>query len=709
MPPSRSQRSSGACLQCSRRKRRCDHKHPQCSQCLKHNVVCQPQTFKAWSVPASRGQQTRIISASGTQSSNGDRKKRKTGPEEPSETPRPPSEPPVATPDLAIELPIHDRPMTLRPSPSHTLESGIFDDAAWLSELLEIPSSRGQDSPNELERPKTSSDCDQGLVISPSLREQSLAPTNLPAVEFPMQDGQIALGRPSPSNTLQPGMLHDASWLEQLPQVPLTPCSEAFQIIQPGRPDTPSNYANADTYDLTTIAEIDTPVFSGQDASSSFNLDTYDPVMSSSVNNSWPTMSEIPAILYCPMPWPADMLVSAPRRFLWQHFLHITRSGFLCLDQKHFAHMQDFQDPFIVTLPRMALFDDDLRTAMFYFSAFQYQATTRDPKFMSLMRETARDASRAVVPYDMVPESNDERLLAKITVGLFLHLYGPDQRETHLKVAWGLAGTFLRHLRQRKRVTSISARLILALLRWSRIAMVCSLRQPKTYLSQSTYDMLEMDEDEISQNFCADFQNWTSHPVLAFSPRLINPLLRLGQLLELQQSKWTATGILEPPDPAMESQIEELEGLLLNARTRDLITSQGRSADPIELSSLNDSMHSAAAILLYSRLKGMPSTATLIRHHVSIVVGRIFNINHNSRVSYALVFPLFTAGCEAVDSGMRAAIVRRLRALKGLFYNRGDLVGALRQIWEIRDNEPGLTWLEWLEKIPTEFRIWCLF
>ncbi|KAH7143458.1 fungal-specific transcription factor domain-containing protein [Dactylonectria macrodidyma] len=589
MPPSRSQRSSGACLQCSRRKRRCDHKHPQCSQCLKHNVVCQPQTFKAWSVPTPRGQQPRTTSASGTQSSDVGRRKSKAAPGQPSETPRPPSEPRVPTPDLAIELPIHDRPMVL--------------------------------------------------------------------------------GRP-----------------------------KALQVIQPGRQDTPSNYANADTYDLTTVAEIDTPVFSGQDASSSFNLDTYNPVMASSVNHAWPTMSEIPAILYCPMPWPADMLVSAPRRFLWQHFLHVTKSGFLCLDQKHFAHMQDFQDPFIVTLPRMALFDDDLRTAMFYFSAFQYQATTRDPKFMSLMRETARDASRAVVPYDMVPEFNDERLLAKITVGLFLHLYGPDQRETHLKVAWGLAGTFLRHLRQRKRVTSISARLILALLRWSRIAMVCSLRQPKTYLSQSTYDMLEMDEEEISQNFCADFQNWTSHPVLAFSPRLINPLLRLGQLLEVQQSKWTATGILEPPDPVMESQIEELEGLLLNARSRDLITSQGRSADPIELSSLNDSMHSAAAILLYSRLKGMPSTAPLIRHHVSIVVGRIFNINNNSRVSYALVFPLFTAGCEAVDSGMRAAIVRRLRALKGLFYNRGDLVGALRQIWEIRDSEPGLTWLEWLEK-----------
>lgn len=721
MPPNRAQRSSGACLQCSRKKRKCDHKHPQCSQCLKRNVACQPQTFKAWSIPGSRG--SRIQSAA--QQSEGERSRNKSEREKDPVVSQSPSEPPVATPnaaiatpDVAIELPIHNRQMSLdRPSPTIALESGLFDDAAWFHELVDTPASHAQYSHigsstpvNVVERVETLPDQEEGSVISRLPSERPMTATSL-GIDPLMDARQITLDQPSPRNPLQGGIFNDASWLEELPQVPLTPCSEALQVMQQGNQDTTSNYINNDAYDAATIKNLDTPFLYEPNTHTDLSVGVFDPGnMVSRVDNVWqPVASEVPAMLYCPMPWPADMLVSAPRRFLWQHFLHVTRNGFLCLDPKHFAHMQDFQDPFVVTLPRMALFDDDLRAAIFYFSAFQYQASTQDQKFLPLMRETAREASLAVVPHAMGLESNDEKLLAKITVGLFLHLYGPEQRETHLEVAWSLAGTFLSNLRQRKRVPSIPARLILALLRWSRIATLCSLRQARPEYWHNTYDMLEMDEEEIGQNFCADFQNWTSHPVLAFSPRLINPLLRLGQLLELQQSKWAATGQLELSDPNLNAQVEVVEASLRSARTRDFVTSHSRSADPIELGSLNESMHSAAVILLYARLKGMPSTATQIRHHVGIIVGKIGNIDQDSRTSYAIIFPLFTAGCEAVDSSMRAAIVRRLRVRKGLFYNRGDLIGALRQIWEIRDREPGLTWLEWLGKVDSRFRVWCLF
>ncbi|KAF7555981.1 hypothetical protein G7Z17_g1686 [Cylindrodendrum hubeiense] len=516
MPPNRIQRSSGACLQCSRKKRKC----------LKRNVVCQPQTFKAWSVPASRGQPSRFVPSTPTNET--ERAGNKSGPERSSVIPESPPEPPVATPDLAIELPIHNRQITLdRPIPDTPLEGDIFDDPAWLNELLDTSNSPDQTSPDQTE----------GSVISRPLREPSIAATNL-ATELPMHGGQITLDPTSPSNTLGGDNFNDSSWLNELPQVPLTPCSEVLQVIQHGHRDATTDYLNNNTYGVDAIAQLDAPGF----------YDTNTPSLS------------------------------------------------------------------------VGTFD-------------------RAMKFLPIMRETAREASLAVVPQRMGSESNDERLLAKITVDL----------------------------------------------------------------GQPTYNMLEMDEEEISQNFCADFQNWTSHPVLAFSPRLINPLLRLGQLLELQHSNWTLTGQNDLSDLDLEVQVEQLEGALLSARNSDLVTSQSRSADPIELGSLNDAMHSAAAILLYARLKGMPSTATLIRHHVGIVTGKISNIDHNSRTSYAIVFPLFTAGCEAVDLAVRSAIVRRIRALKGLFYNRGDLVGALRHIWEIRDREPGLAWLEWLAKVDSGF------
>ncbi|RSL39115.1 hypothetical protein CEP54_016369 [Fusarium duplospermum] len=39
-----------------------------------------------------------------------------------------------------------------------------------------------------------------------------------------------------------------------------------------------------------------------------------------------------PNQLYCPMPWPDDMLESPERRFLWQYFLYAAETDFLCLD-----------------------------------------------------------------------------------------------------------------------------------------------------------------------------------------------------------------------------------------------------------------------------------------------------------------------------------------------------------------------------------------
>lgn len=39
-----------------------------------------------------------------------------------------------------------------------------------------------------------------------------------------------------------------------------------------------------------------------------------------------------PGLLYCPIPWPDDMLASPPRQFLWQYFLYSMEAYALCLD-----------------------------------------------------------------------------------------------------------------------------------------------------------------------------------------------------------------------------------------------------------------------------------------------------------------------------------------------------------------------------------------
>jgi hypothetical protein len=77
--------------------------------------------------------------------------------------------------------------------------------------------------------------------------------------------------------------------------------------------------------------------------------------------------------LYCPMPWPDDMLRSPERRFLWQYFLSIAEADFLCLDWEDVGHFYGFQHPYITTMPHMALSNEALRGAVFCFAASQYQ------------------------------------------------------------------------------------------------------------------------------------------------------------------------------------------------------------------------------------------------------------------------------------------------------------------------------------------------
>jgi hypothetical protein len=206
--------------------------------------------------------------------------------------------------------------------------------------------------------------------------------------------------------------------------------------------------------------------------------------------------------------------------------------------------------------------------------------------------------------------------------------------------------------------------------------------------------LIEMSDDEIKQKYSTVFQSWTSHPIYSFSPRLVNPLLRIGRLLQKQLLGESDL------DPTWAAQVTEAEELLLDARERDVNSAKSvlGSSDPATVLALNESMYAAGAILIYARIYGLPSTANFIRRQTQLVTEEIDKIPVESRVSFAIIFPLFIAGCEAVEQPMRNIIIKRLRNVKGVTYDRGDLTGALNRIWSIRDLEPGLPWPHWVGK-----------
>lgn len=66
-------------------------------------------------------------------------------------------------------------------------------------------------------------------------------------------------------------------------------------------------------------------------------------------------------------------------------------------------------------------------------------------------------------------------------------------------------------------------------------------------------------------------------------------------------------------------------------------------------------------------------------------------------LSRSRAFPLFVAGCEAVDAAARETTASsRLAQQRGLLFNPpGYLAKILRRVWGIRDADPGLGWDAW--------------
>ncbi|PNH41590.1 hypothetical protein VD0004_g5532 [Verticillium dahliae] len=355
----------------------------------------------------------------------------------------------------------------------------------------------------------------------------------------------------------------------------------------------------------------------------------------------------VPRHLYCPMPWPPDMLASSERRFLWQYFLSIAEADFLCVDWEDVGHLYDFQHPYITTLPRMALSTDALRGAIFCFAASQYQLRHGRSDFEATKGFTSSEAALALSA-QMSRDTDESGLLSMISAATLLHWYGTEPHD-YLRVASLLVSQYLTRTKSTTNATTSFPEVPLTEFRWSVVSTLCSLQQPSSPLG--------------------------GHP-----------------------------------DPSWPAHVSEAEDMLLQARDRDINVSRSAlgSADPAAILALNESMYAAGAVLLYARIHGLPPTAPLIRRQTQIIVDEVSKIPVDSRVSFALVFPLFIAGCEAMEQMMRDTIVQRLRDPGGVTYVRGDLVGALRQIWDIRDLEPGLPWPHWVRKVEPRYRISCL-
>lgn len=86
--------------------------------------------------------------------------------------------------------------------------------------------------------------------------------------------------------------------------------------------------------------------------------------------------------------------------------------------------------------------------------------------------------------------------------------------------------------------------------------------------------------------------------------------------------------------------------------------------DQNELLAVNDAFHWAAEIQLYRRVLGYPSHHPDVQRAVGLIVCEMYKIKHGGTAENCLLFPLFTAGCEATDYDNQNYALDRMKLIE---------------------------------------------
>lgn len=86
--------------------------------------------------------------------------------------------------------------------------------------------------------------------------------------------------------------------------------------------------------------------------------------------------------------------------------------------------------------------------------------------------------------------------------------------------------------------------------------------------------------------------------------------------------------------------------------------------DNAELLATNDAFHLAASVHLYRRVLNYPTSHSKVQRAVALIVGAMHKVRHNGTAENCLLFPLFTAGCEAIEPVHRNYTLKRMKAVE---------------------------------------------
>ncbi|KAH6612395.1 fungal-specific transcription factor domain-containing protein [Boeremia exigua] len=369
------------------------------------------------------------------------------------------------------------------------------------------------------------------------------------------------------------------------------------------------------------------------------------------------------------------------QRFLWHFFVVGFLKKFLCFEPQEVGHQSSFEDPFLVLFPQLALTSPCLLAAVLSFSLQQY-AAYRGTQTISISPDYYSSQAIQALTKRELGSMQPKMLLSIIATGVFLHLGEQDRKQNCLELARSAAAYLADIASSTPLASSQEYQLIMALLRWADISTLCSLQVRTTPVTKGIHRSIQLRQHEVHENFSRVFSHWVTHPIFGFSAHLVNPLLELGRLLQLQLRCFSSIGNDGGSfDVDEAAQATALEDDILTASGNFHTWCQSKDLNDLQpLVHLNAAMHASTELLFYSRLRGFPFTAPLIRSYVRQILDHVLQVPQNSPAFGALLFPLCVAGCEAVDEDLRAVVV-----LKVLLLHQGTeqpemLVRMLKQL-----------------------------
>ncbi len=190
-------------------------------------------------------------------------------------------------------------------------------------------------------------------------------------------------------------------------------------------------------------------------------------------------------------------------------------------------------------------------------------------------------------------------------------------------------------------------------------------------------------------------QDYQIDCLLGFTSHLVSILAKIAELAkQCDGERIDADGNLRPEWKPCQHYVDEAKKLkkaLVEARMhqqqgcphRRASTQIDNSSYNLELITTNEAFHHAGLIHVNRRILGKPSTDPEVQCAVMEIVSALYKVRPGGTAEGCLLFPMFTAGCEAQEPGQKERIMERLRRMEGL--GMSQVKGArilMERVWE---------------------------